>query len=221
LLAALEAAVPGGVRTRATDRFSMAHDASHYLLTPQAVIAPADAAQVAALLRACAEHLAPLTFRSGGTSLSGQAVTDGLLVDTRRHFRSVEILDSGGKVRVQPGVTLRRANSRLAPYGRKLGPDPASESACTIGGVIANNSSGMTCGTQFNTYRTLESMVLVLPSGTIIDTGAADADKRLQALEPNLFTGLLGLRDRVRDNADSVRRIKTQYTLKNTMLSWA
>jgi D-lactate dehydrogenase len=217
LLAALEAAVPGGVRTRATDRFGMAHDASHYLLTPQAVIAPADAAQVAALLRACAEHLAPLTFRSGGTSLSGQAVTDSLLVDTRRHFRSVEILDSGGKVRVQPGVTLRQVNNRLAPYGRKLGPDPASESACTIGGVIANNSSGMTCGTQFNAYRTLESMVLVLPSGTIINTGAADADKRLQALEPNLFTGLLGLRDRVRGNADSVRRIKTQYTLKNTM----
>jgi D-lactate dehydrogenase len=209
--------VPGGVRTRATDRLGMAHDASHYLLTPQAVIAPADAAQIAALLRACAEHGAPLTFRSGGTSLSGQAVTDGLLVDTRRHFRAVEILDGGGRVRVQPGVTLRQVNSRLAPHGRKLGPDPASESACTIGGVIANNSSGMTCGTQFNAYRTLESMVLVLPSGTIVDTGAADADKRLQALEPDLFTGLLRLRDRVRGNADSVRRIETQYALKNTM----
>jgi D-lactate dehydrogenase len=217
LLAALEMAVPGGVRTRATDRLAMAHDASHYLLTPQAVVTPADAAQVAALLRACTEHGAPLTFRSGGTSLSGQAVTGSLLADTRRHFRAIEILDDGGKVRVQPGVTLRQVNNRLAPYGRKLGPDPASESACTIGGVIANNSSGMTCGTQFNAYRTLESMVLVLPSGTTIDTGAPDADERLQVLEPDLFTGLLRLRDRVRGNAGSVRRIEAQYALKNTM----
>lgn len=150
LLVALEAAVPGGVRTRAADRLGMAHDAPHYLLTPQAVVSPADLAQVAALVRACAERGAPLTFRSGGTSLSGQGVTDCLLVDTRRHFRAVEILDGGGKVRVQPGVTLRQVNTRLAPYGRKLGPDPASEFACTIGGVIANNSSGMTCGTEFN-----------------------------------------------------------------------
>jgi D-lactate dehydrogenase len=84
-----------------------AHDAFRYLLTPQAVVAPADAAQVAALLRACSEHGAPLTFRSGGTSLSGQAVTGSLLVDTRRHFRAIEILAGGGKVRVQPGGTLR------------------------------------------------------------------------------------------------------------------
>jgi D-lactate dehydrogenase len=217
LLAALEAVVPGGVRTRAADRLGTAHDASHYLLTPRAVVSPTGQAQVAALLRACAEQGAPLTFRSGGTSLSGQGVTDCLLVDTRRHFRAVEILDGGEKVRVQPGVTLRQVNTRLARYGRKLGPDPASESACTIGGVIANNSSGMTCGTQFNAYRTLESLVLVLPSGTVIDTGSADADKRLQALEPELFTGLLRLRDRVRGNADSVRRIQAQYALKNTM----
>jgi D-lactate dehydrogenase len=217
LLAALETAVPGGVRTGATDRLGMAHDASHYLLTPQAVLAPADAVQVAAILRACDENGAPLTFRSGGTSLSGQAVTDGLLVDTRRHFRAIEILDEGNKVRVQPGVTLRQVNSRLARYGRKLGPDPASESACTIGGVIANNSSGMTCGTEFNAYNTVESMVVVLPSGTIIDTGAPDADDRIRALEPDMFRGLLGLRDRIRANTDSVRRIEKQYELKNTM----
>src|ERR1700739_4219671 len=112
----------------------MAHDASHYLLTPQAVVAPADAAQVAALMRVCAEHGAPLTFRSGGTSLSGQGVTGSLLVDNRSRFRDVEVFDGGQKVRVQPGVTLRQVNNRLAGYGRKLGPDPASESACTIGG---------------------------------------------------------------------------------------
>ena len=103
---------------------------------------------------------------------------------------------------------MRQVNARLAPYGRKLGPDPASETACTVGGVVANNSSGMACGTEFNTYRTLESLVLVLPSGTVLDTGAPDADARLRAAEPALHAGLLRLRDRVRGNPDSVRRVR-------------
>ncbi|MGW5265174.1 FAD-binding and (Fe-S)-binding domain-containing protein [Microbispora sp. NPDC004025] len=213
LLAAVETAVPGIVRARASDRLGMAHDASHYLLTPQAVLVPETAAQVAALMRTGL----PLTFRSGGTSLSGQGVSEHLLVDTRRHFKAVEVLDGGARVRVQPGAVLRQVNARLAAYGRKLGPDPASESACTIGGVVANNSSGMTCGTHANTYRTLESLVLVLPSGTVVDTGAPDADARLRALEPALAEGLARLRDRVRGNPDSVRRIEAQFSLKNTM----
>ncbi|NUS02295.1 MAG: FAD-binding oxidoreductase, partial [Nonomuraea sp.] len=213
LLAAVEGAVPGISRARASDRLGMAHDASHYLLTPQAVLVPESAGQVAALLRAGL----PLTFRSGGTSLSGQGVSEHLLVDTRRHFRDIEVLDGGARVRVQPGAVLRQVNARLAPYGRKLGPDPASESACTIGGVVANNSSGMTCGTHANTYRTLESLTLVLPSGTVVDTGAPDADERLRALEPELADGLTRLRDRIRGNPESVRRLQAQFALKNTM----
>ncbi|WP_431877677.1 FAD-binding and (Fe-S)-binding domain-containing protein [Micromonospora marina] len=215
--AGLESAVPGGVATRAADRLRMAHDASHYLLHPGAVVTPSDAGQVAALLAYGRRTGTALTFRSGGTSLSGQAVTDRLLVDVRRHFRDLTVLDDGQRVRVQPGVVLRHVNARLAPYGRKLGPDPASESACTVGGVVANNSSGMTCGTEFNTYRTLESLVLALPSGTVLDTGAADADARLRAVEPELHAGLLRLRERVRGNPDSVRCVRAQYAMKNTM----
>lgn len=217
LLRALEHSVPDGVRSRATDRLAFAHDASHYLLTPQAVVAPGSTAQVAALLRDAAAQGVPLTFRSGGTSLSGQASTAGILVDTRRNFREIEVLDGGLRVRVEPGATVRAVNARLAPYHRKLGPDPASEGACTIGGVVANNSSGMACGTEFNTYRTLESAVLVLPSGTVIDTGEADADARLRALEPELHEGLLRLRDRVRGDAASRATIATLYSIKNTM----
>jgi D-lactate dehydrogenase len=217
LLEALELSVPDGVRSRATDRLAYAHDASHYLLTPQAVVAPDSAGQVAALLRDAARQGVPLTFRSGGTSLSGQASTAGILVDTRRHFREIEVLDGGLRVRVQPGATVRAVNARLAPHHRKLGPDPASEGACTIGGVVANNSSGMSCGTEFNSYRTLESAVLVLPSGTVIDTNDADADLQLHALEPELHEGLLRLRDRVRGDAASRARIATLYAIKNTM----
>lgn len=217
LLGALERAAPGAIRARASDRLGMAHDASHYLLTPQAVLVPRDARQVAALMRAAAGLQLGVTFRSGGTSLSGQAGTEHLLVDVRRHFRTVEVLDGGARVRVQPGAVLRQVNARLAPYGRRLGPDPASESACTIGGVIANNSSGMTCGTHANTYQTLESMTLVLPSGTVVDTAAPDADARLRAHEPALTGAIERLRARVRGNPDSVRRIKAQFAMKNTM----
>lgn len=217
LLAALESAAPGRVAARASDRLGFAHDASHYLLTPQAVVTPRDAAQVGGLLRLGATLGASLTFRSGGTSLSGQASSDGVLIDTRRDFRSIEILDDGARVRVQPGATVRAVNTRLVRHGRKLGPDPASESACTIGGVVANNSSGMACGTELNTYRTLESAVLVLPSGTVLDTAAPDADAKLRTLEPELYEGLARLRDRVRGNPDSVRRIEQLYSIKNTM----
>ncbi len=218
-LAPLAAALadPARLSSRATDRLKMAHDASHYELVPAAVAVPVDADEVGRLFAAADREGLPLTFRSGGTSLSGQAGTEGLLVDTRRHFRDVEILDGGARVRVGPGATVRQVNARLARYGRKLGPDPASEVACTLGGVVANNSSGMACGTAANTYNTLDSLVLVLPSGTVVDSGAPDADERLRSLEPDLYEGLARLRDRVRGNPASVRHLEQQFSMKNTM----
>lgn len=205
------------VHDRSADRLAFAHDASHYSLVPLAVVAPRNPGEVGRLLAVSASQGVPLTFRAGGTSLSGQSSTSGVLVDVRRHFRTVEVLDGGALVKVQPGATVRQVNARLAPFGRKLGPDPASEGACTIGGVVANNSSGMACGTVQNTYSTMQSMVLVLPTGTVIDTGADDGDERLRALEPELYDGLSRLRDRVRSEPESVRRIRQLFAMKNTM----
>jgi D-lactate dehydrogenase len=206
-----------GLSDRALDRYANAHDASHFLLIPRAVAVASDASDVARLFRAAARSQVPVTLRSGGTSLSGQGVTDGLLVDVRRNFRSIEVLDDGRRVRVQSGATVRQVNARLARFGRKLGPDPASEVACTIGGVVANNSSGMQCGIVENTYRTLESMIVVLPSGTVVDTGRADASERLRRDEPELFDGLVGLQNRILRNQASVRTIRQQFSMKNTM----
>jgi D-lactate dehydrogenase len=219
MMGALRAAVsdPAQVKTRAIDLHANAHDASHFLLVPQAVVVAANADEVGQLLRASRLQGVPLTFRSGGTSLSGQALTDGVLVDVRRNFKQIEVQGNGERVRVQPGVTVRALNARLAQYGRKFGPDPASESACTIGGVVANNSSGMACGTVDNAYQTLESVTVVLPSGTVIDTGATDADARLRALEPELHEGLLRLAKRVTGNPASVATIRHQFSMKNTM----
>lgn len=207
----------GTVTQRSIDRLKYAHDASHYLLVPQTVLTPRSAEQVAQVMRACDRAGVPLTFRSAGTSLSGQALTDSVLVDTRKQFQGVEVLDDGRRVRVQPGVTVRAVNTLLAPHGHKLGPDPASESVCTIGGVVANNSSGMHCGTRLNTYRTLESMTFVLPSGTLIDSADPQAGRRLAEAEPELHEGLIRLRRRIRDNPESVATIERQFAMKNTM----
>ena len=206
-----------GVRQRSIDRFAMAHDASHYLLVPDVVLTPETAEDVARIFRASQQGGHPVTFRSGGTSLSGQGVTGSVLVDTRSRFQRITVEESGTRLRVQPGATVRQANARLLRHSRKLGPDPASEIACTIGGVVANNSSGMACGIEQNTYRTLESMVFVLPSGTIIDTADPDADETLRTKEPALHRGLLKLHERVHSSPASMSEIRRLYSMKNTM----
>lgn len=198
-------------------RHALAHDASHYLLLPEAVASPTDEAAVVAMLAEATRARRPLTFRSGGTSLSGQGQSESVLADVRTHFRRVEVLDRGERVRVGPGATLRQVNAHLLRHMRRLGPDPASEVACTIGGVIANNSSGMAAGIAENSYRTLESLRFVLPSGTVVDTGLEGADARLRREEPELHEGLLRLMRQVRDDAEAARVIRERFALKNTM----
>ena len=205
------------VRQRSIDRFAMAHDASHYLLVPELVVTPPDADAVARVFEAARAAGRPVTFRSGGTSLSGQGVTNAILVDTRSAFRRIEVSPDGRRVRVQPGATVRQTNLRLARHGRRLGPDPASEIACTIGGVIANNSSGMACGITENSYRTVTSLRVVLPSGTTLETGAPDASERLRRVEPALHDGLLALRDRLRADEASAATVARLFSMKNTM----
>ena len=205
------------VRTQLVERVKYASDASHYYNMPEAVVVAKDAAEVAAVFKAAARDGKPVTLRSGGTSLAGQSSGDGILVDTRRHFKDIEVLDQGKRVRVQPGATVRQVNARLQLWGYKLGPDPASSSAATIGGVVANNSSGMACGTEFNTYRTLESMTFILPSGTMINTADKDANAQFKAQEPELVETLERLRRRVNDNPESVDIIRRHFGLKNTM----
>ena len=217
LLDDLKKVLPDQITDSLFDRVSIANDASHYLLTPIMVAKPKTAQQISEIFKISQKHDLGITFRSGGTSLSGQSVTDSLLVDTRKNFKEIEVLENGLKVRVQPGLTVNRVNASLRKYGRKLGPDPASEIACTIGGVIANNSSGMACGTEFNTYKTLSSLVFVLPSGTLIDSSKNDADEQLRLKEPEIYAGLIALRKRIVEKPQLVEKIKNAYSIKNTM----
>ena len=158
----------------------------------------------------------PVTMRAGGTSLNGQAQSDGILVDVRRHFRGLEVLDDGAAVRVGPGNVLGHVNRVLAPLGRKLGPDPASTDIACVGGVIANNSGGMRCGVVADSYSTVRSMTLVLPSGSSFDTAAPDAAERFEREEPELSAGLAAVRDEVRADPELSERIRHKFEIKNT-----
>ncbi len=204
------------VLTRPIDRAAFASDASVYRIVPRAVVRPRSVGHVRELFALARREHVPLAFRTAGTSLSGQAVTDGVLADLSRHWRTIEVLDLGRRVRVEPGAIGATVNARLRPFAAKIGPDPASIHACMMGGILANNSSGMCCGVAQNAYHTLESLVLVLPSGTVVDTAAADADETLRAAEPALAAGLLALKRELAAQPDVEARIRRKYLTKNT-----
>ncbi len=207
---------PERVLTRTLDRVAFASDASFYRLMPEAVVLASSVEEVQRLFALSRARGIPLSFRAAGTSLSGQSLSDGLLVEVARHWRSARVEDGGLRIRARPGMIGDHLNQLLRPFGRKIGPDPASIRACTLGGILANNSSGMCCGVEQNSYHTLRSLTFVLPSGTCIDTEAEDADAVLRAREPALHQGLLALRDEVRSRRAMVDRIRAKYRMKNT-----
>ncbi len=204
------------VLTRPIDLAAWASDASFYRPVPRAVVLAADVTDVRALFALAHELEVPLTFRASGTSLSGQAVTDGILVEVKRHWRGMAVLDAGARLRVQPGVLGGEANLALRPFGRKIGPDPASLNACAIGGILANNASGKCCGVVQNAYHTLDAITFLLPSGTLIDTAASDADARFRDAEPTLADGLLALKRDIEGDPVLSSRIRAKYRTKNT-----
>ncbi|HWC08476.1 MAG TPA: FAD-binding and (Fe-S)-binding domain-containing protein, partial [Solirubrobacterales bacterium] len=208
---------PDRVLAKASDIVKYASDASPYRLFPRAVVMARDAEDVAKVLAFGREQEIPVTFRSGGTSLNGQGQGDGILVDVRRHFGGVAVLDDGARARVKPGTILGHANRVLAPYGTKLGPDPASTDVCTVGGVIANNSGGMRCGVTRDSYSTVRELTFVLPSGTLIDTAAPGAAEHFAAAEPELVAGLEAIRDEIRADPELSARIRRKFEIKNTM----
>jgi D-lactate dehydrogenase len=204
------------VLSRPGDLIKYASDASPYRKLPRAVVMAKEPGDVAKALAFGRAQGIPVTFRAGGTSLNGQGQTDGILVDVRRHFRGLTVLEDGAAVRVGTGTILGHVNRVLAPHGRRLGPDPASTDVATVGGVVANNSGGMRCGVTRDSYSTLRSLSFVLPSGTRIDTAAPGGAAEFEAAEPELAAGLAAIRDEIRADADLSARIRRKFEIKNT-----
>jgi D-lactate dehydrogenase len=214
---ALSGLVPSDrVLVRPIELIAWASDASFYRMIPKAVVQTKRVEEIRALFAFSRRTQIPMTFRAAGTSLSGQAISDGLLVEVARNWRDLQVEAGGKQIRLQPGVLGARANQALTAYGAKIGPDPASIATCTIGGILANNSSGMCCGVEQNAYHTLGSMKFMLPSGTLIDTAAPNADDEFHAREPELARGILELKARIEVNSVLRDRIRSKYRMKNT-----
>jgi D-lactate dehydrogenase len=204
------------IRARLIDRIAYANDASYFRLVPQAVVQPNSMDEIRALFRFSQAQRIPMTFRAAGTNLTGQAITDGILVDISKHWDRYSMEADGMLLRAQPGIVGGFLNSALKPYGRRIGPDPASIDAAMLGGILANNSGGMCCGVTENSYKTLHSMTFVLPNGFVLDSAAPDAHRIFESEQPIIARGLLDLKQRILANPGLTERIRQRYQLKNT-----
>jgi D-lactate dehydrogenase len=191
-------------------------DASFYRLIPQLVVRVESEAEVVRLLELASAQRVPVTFRAAGTSLSGQAISDSVLIVLGDSWNGRDIRANGAQIRLQPGVIGAQANAWLAPLGRKIGPDPASINAAKIGGIVANNSSGMCCGTAQNTYKTLAGLRVVLADGSVLDSEDAASIKAFRQSHGALLDTLAELGRQTRANTALADRIRHKYRLKNT-----
>ncbi len=191
-------------------------DASYFRMIPKLVVRAENEGEVSFILKECARLSIPLTFRAAGTSLSGQAVTDSVLLIAGNHWRKFRVEENGLKIRLQPGLTGERANKLLLPYGRKIGPDPASISSAMIGGIAANNASGMCCGTAENSYKTLHSMRMILADGTLLDTGDTASKEQFCKTHPQFIRHINALVADVKANPELKERIARKFKMKNT-----
>ncbi|PKU26583.1 FAD-binding and (Fe-S)-binding domain-containing protein [Telmatospirillum siberiense] len=198
-------------------RLAWGTDASFYRLIPQVVVLVESEEEVRSLLTLCHRFRLGITFRAAGTSLSGQAVSDSVLAVLGEGWNGSTIEADGTRIRLQPGVIGTSANRRLAPFGRKIGPDPASIDSCKIGGIAANNASGMCCGTAQNSYRTLDSLRVVLADGAVLDTGDEASRQTFAKSHASLLAGLTDLARRTSGDEALSARIRRKFKIKNTI----
>ena len=191
-------------------------DASFYRLVPKLVVVVDDEHEVVRLLGDCVALGTPVTFRAAGTSLSGQAISDSVLVMLGDGWRRAEVAPDARTITLQPGVVGAAANRCLVPHGRKIGPDPASIDAAKIGGIAANNASGMCCGTAQNSYHTLAGLRVVLANGTVLDTRDSASRAAFAEREADLIRGLDALARATRADEALATRIRHKFRLKNT-----
>lgn len=207
---------PKRVITNPLQLLAYGTDASFYRLIPKIVVQVHSEKEAVEVIRLTGKMNIPVTYRAAGTSLSGQAITDSVLMVATHKWKKYEILDAGLKIKLQPGITGARANVHLVPYGRKIGPDPASINAAMIGGIASNNASGMCCGTSQNSYKTLADIRMVLYDGTILDTSDEQSKKDFKNKHPEIVKEIEALRDDIKADSVLLERIKHKFKIKNT-----
>jgi D-lactate dehydrogenase len=191
-------------------------DASFYRLIPKIVILAHSESEVIEIIKQAKKLDIALTFRAAGTSLSGQAITDSVLVVATHGWKNFELLENNQKIRLEPGIVGARANIFLAPHGLKIGPDPASINAAMIGGIVANNASGMCCGTAQNSYQTIADIRIVLNDGTVLDTADSESLGQFKTNQKVLIQEIESLRDTIKNDETLYQFIKNKFKIKNT-----
>ena len=208
--------IPGDrIYTDELRRLAWGTDAGFYRFIPQIVIRSNPEEEVSMLLKAADKYQLPVTFRAAGTSLSGQAISDSILIVAGKHWEQYEVLEGGKAIRLQPGIIGQRVNEILKPYGQKFAPDPASVKSAMVGGIVMNNASGMNCGTHANSDKVLRSVRMVLADGTRLDTGNPESRRAFQEKRPDFIRRIEELRDQVRANKSLAERIRYKYAIKN------
>lgn len=215
-LSAVRAFVPKtAVYTDGLRRFAWGTDAGFYRLVPKIVIRSSNEKEVSRILRAASKYDVPVTFRAAGTSLSGQSISDSVLVVAGKNWERYKFSEDGERITLEPGIIGSRVNAILKPYGRKFGPDPASIGSCMVGGIVMNNASGMSCGTHANSDKELESVRMVFADGTVLDTGDETSREAFRASHPDFIKGIEELRDGILADKELSERIRYKYSIKN------
>ncbi|HEX2867182.1 MAG TPA: FAD-binding and (Fe-S)-binding domain-containing protein [Ignavibacteriales bacterium] len=191
-------------------------DASFYRLVPKLVVKVDSEEEVILILKHSRRLGLSVTFRAAGTSLSGQAVSDSVLVVLGTKWRGFQINADASEIRLQVGIVGAHANVFLAPYKRKIGPDPASINSAMIGGIAANNASGMCCGTSQNSYRTLAGMKIIFFDGSILDTNDPESRRKFSESHTEMISSICRLSEKVKENEALSGRIRNKFKMKNT-----
>lgn len=203
----------GALNTNPLDLVSKSHDASFYQLVPQLIVTVHSLEQIQLLLAAASRYPLGLTFRAAGTSLSGQTLTDQVLVQLGSGFCHYRIEQQGLFISCGAMVRGGDANASLKPYGRMIAPVPASLASATIGGICANNASGMNA---LDTYQMLQAMKLVLADGTVLDSADPLSVAAFRRQKAVLLADLSAVAESIRSDELLCQRIRRKYQLKNT-----
>jgi len=215
-LKAIKAFVPAdNIYTDELRTLGWGTDASFYRQIPKVVIRSDSEQQVAQIIGACKQFKLPFTFRAAGTSLSGQSISDSVLIVAGKHWEKFEIGPNQETIKLQPGIVGARVNEILRPYGRVFPPDPASIGSAMVGGIVINNASGMNCGVHANSDRMMVSARMVLTDGTILDTGDEKSKEQFRKTHADFLRKIENLRDKVRADKELADRIRTKYSIKN------
>lgn len=196
-------------------RLAWGTDAGFYRLIPQIVIRSESEEEISRLLKLAGRYNLPVTFRAAGTSLSGQAISDSILIVAGKHWEKYSLSPDHEEITLQPGITGQRVNELLAPFGRKFAPDPASVKSAMVGGIVMNNASGMNCGTHANSDKVLLSARIVLADGTVLDTGDPVSRAAFEVTHRDFVRRICTLRDEVRADEKLAERIRYKYSIKN------